>query len=101
MADLDVCRLLFSLPSLGYTYSAHFQILVNRDERKVLHPGHPNAPPGQTLPEGPDADGEGLCWEVNGPPGQTFELLLNLCAEDHRRMVTCRPMRQMKGLPAA
>mmetsp|Transcript_87744 Transcript_87744/g.256497 ORF Transcript_87744/g.256497 Transcript_87744/m.256497 type:complete len:1251 (-) Transcript_87744:103-3855(-) len=102
MADLDVCRLQFSLPpALGYVSSGHFQIVVNRDERKVLHPGHPNAAPGRALPEGPDADGEGLCWEVNGPPGQTFELSLDLGAEDDRKTVTCRPLRQLKGLPAA
>lgn len=101
MADLDVCRLHFALPSVGYEAYGTFQILVNGDERKILHPGHPNAAPGQSLMEGPDADGRGLSWEVRGPPGQVFELSLDLGAEDDRKTVTCRPFRQIKSLPDA
>nr|AQS99310.1 type I polyketide synthase [Gambierdiscus excentricus] len=101
MADLDVCRLHFSLPSGGYSYeeSGMFQIIVDGDASRVLHPASTRAAPGQALVEGPDAGGEGCFWEVRGAPGQSFEVTLNLGAQDATKLVTCRPVRRLSRLP--
>jgi len=99
MADLDVRRLQFTLPDLGYDQTVQFQIVKNQDDSQTLHPASTKAPPGQALVEGPDDGGRGLFWEVNGLPGHTFQVTLNLGAEDNRKMVTCKSFRRLHGLP--
>jgi len=91
----DVCRHQFTM---HYASSCEFHILANKDPRRILHPANQGAGPGEGLTLGPDAEGADLHWEVNGPPGQVFEITLDLCAEDSCKVVTCRPIRRLRGL---
>jgi len=51
--------------TLGANRFEHFQIMLDGDERQVLHPAEPNAGLYETV-EGPDPDADGLCWMIDG-----------------------------------
>nr|AQS99251.1 type I polyketide synthase [Gambierdiscus excentricus] len=85
----DIRRCQFKM---GGRCKEEFQIVVNQDSDRRFYPEIAGDPPGSSLVCGPDGKGQAKVWQVIGHPGQTFEVVLNLAAEDRRRMVSCAPM---------
>nr|AQS99193.1 type I polyketide synthase [Gambierdiscus polynesiensis] len=76
--------------AVGPNCREEFQVCVDGDPAKRIYPVFPNAPPGTALSCGPDTGGDDLTWEIIGRPGQEFEIVLDLQAEDRRKVVTSR-----------
>jgi len=77
---------------MGVKCKEEFQIVVNQNWGRRLYPEIAGDPTGACIACGPDGKAHDRNWEVVGYPGQKFEVILNLGAEDKRRLVTCMPL---------
>nr|AQS99184.1 type I polyketide synthase [Gambierdiscus polynesiensis] len=76
---------------IGETGREEFHILVNQNLNLRIYPAGGGSP-GHDLACGPDRKGSQKLWQVVGPPGAVMEIVLDLGADDQRRVVTCRPV---------
>jgi len=75
--------------TIGPSCAEEFQIVVNKNWKMRLYPKGNGDAPGIGLLCGPDRKGNKNFWKVTGSPGQVAEIVLNLAAEDHCKMVAC------------
>mmetsp|Transcript_5295 Transcript_5295/g.12005 ORF Transcript_5295/g.12005 Transcript_5295/m.12005 type:complete len:1212 (-) Transcript_5295:181-3816(-) len=66
----------------------NFQILVDENLLRAIHPEMPGADQGVTAALGPDSQGEGLNWAIFSEPGAFVTITLDLSKEDPRQIVT-------------
>jgi hypothetical protein len=85
----DLWRYQFVIGSHGYE---SFQILVNKNLNLRMYPERDRTAPGECIACGPDRKGNKKHWEVQGPPGQVFELTLDFGAEDFCEKLSCWPV---------
>jgi len=78
--------------TIGWAGREEFQITVDYDWDKSLHPVEANTAPGKGRVCGPDGEGYGLNWEVTGTPGQMMEITLDLGSEGVAKSLTCQPV---------
>lgn len=67
-------RLYTYVVTLGVNRFEAFQILIDGNRRKILHPDKPKAP-SSTMVFGPDANAHGLHWVIDGRPQYQEELI--------------------------
>lgn len=74
----DVYFMVFSVFK-GYE---EFQIVVDKDWNKVLHPSEPRCTLKDiSYAQGPDAEGRGVHWQILAAPGQNFKIELHVKPE--------------------
>lgn len=71
-----------AIVTVGDLGEERFQIVLNRDPQKRLHPSHKGAL------MGPDSVDDQLSWVISGDVGSSWEIVLNLSAGDRRHLVT-------------
>jgi hypothetical protein len=79
------------LTKFGGYHEESFQILVEGDKMRAIHPSEPQAALGESIVEEPDGKGEGLYWCMRGEPYGTYEIVLNFNELDKRKIVTWGP----------
>jgi polyketide synthase-associated protein len=79
---------------IGTRNFEEFQILVNGDWKRRLHPTAARSQSGKGILDGPDSIGDGFNWRIIGPMGSTFEIDLDLNQVDRRLMVRWRRLEE-------
>jgi len=71
------------------SYADFFQVTVDDDLRQAWYPEAPGARSGDVVVRGPDSGGDGLNFLArSASPGTLYDIVLDLTAEDHRKIVT-------------
>ena len=71
--------------------AGEYQILVDEDSNRSIHPEYNMARCGEAMAFGPDEHGPGLHFVVGSPDYDgVFEIVLNLAERDARRIVTSK-----------
>jgi polyketide synthase-associated protein len=86
--DDDKAGIYRFLLSFEGNYQEEFQIAIDGDWGRTLHPSEPSAGFGESIMLEPDGKGEGLNWCIHGEAFATYEIVLNLNEADKRRIVT-------------
>jgi len=68
--------------------SEAFRILVDEEQEQAFYPEMSGAQSGQSVALGPDHLGPGLSWNIEGDPGATVRITLDLTKADKRQRVT-------------
>jgi len=92
----DMYKLQVSL--IGGSMSREFQIVLDRDPNRAFYPELPGLASGSSFVFGPDSSGPTNNFRIEGMPGTTFEIILNLKEPDFRRIITWRPIIEA-GMP--
>lgn len=69
-----------------------FQVLVDEDPRVAYYPEAGGFPSGSVFVAGPDGEADGRHFQLEGDPGSTIEIMLDLSCEDKRWIVSWRPL---------
>lgn len=77
-----------------------FQVWLDGDRRRALHPDRARAPSGQGIVMGPSSQGDGFTFAMQGPAGVEYEITLSLGEHDKRRVVQWAPVQRADGTPA-
>jgi len=75
--------------AVGEAWEEAFQIVLDRDIMRSIHPVAPDAiRSGEIMVVGPDDNGQGKNWLIQGEDGMEAEIVLDLDAIDRRKVVT-------------
>merc|ERR1711976_487015 len=87
-ADEDKPGIFTYLLNFEGNYEEEFQIVIDGDWNRTLHPQEPSSLLGESVLLEPDGEGEGLNWQIRGEAFATYEIRLELNEIDKRKIVT-------------